>query len=243
MSHHPYFVTGETEEGIVRAQNYVHEVYGMKVVANPDVLVLRHGLLSVDDARRLLRHAELSPTVGERKVLIVSASRLFHEAQNALLKLFEEPPESVLLILIIPSEGMLLPTLRSRLLSLPLLLQSGEVGSTAQQNSVSILLAQDFLVAESAAREKMLAKILDRTKSDKEEEKQAARLAALQLFEGLTQCAYKKWREEKNEGARSELQKFLEDMNRFVPVLHERSAPLKLMFEHLQLVVPSTLSS
>ena len=41
------------------------------------------------------KSAELAagaPFAGEHKVVIIAANRAYHEAQNALLKLFEEPP-------------------------------------------------------------------------------------------------------------------------------------------------------
>ena len=229
MAHHAYFVTAEIEEGIQQAEAFVEHELALPLTGNPNVLTLRHGLLSVDDARKLRSLAELSSTVGNQKVLIISASRLFHEAQNALLKLFEEPPTGTTLILVIPSEGMLLPTLRSRLLSLPV------------EKNLQIKIseeAQEFLKAKNLEREKIFTKILDRAKSDKDDEKQAARLSAIHLIEGLTQASYEKWQAENDSKKKEELKLFLEDLNAFLPILHERSAPLKLIFEHIQLVLP-----
>ncbi len=228
--HHSYFVVAETEEGIECAGAFTESVLGMPVIGNPDVLTLRHGLLSVDDARKLRSLAELSPTKGTQKVLIISASRLFHEAQNALLKLFEEPPAGTILILVIPSEGMLLPTLRSRLLPLP---NQSVSESSASTHSA----ATEFLAASPAEREKILTKIVDRTKSDKDEEKQAARLVAIQLLEGLMNVTHAKWQAETSVSKKHELQIFLKDLHAFIPILHERSAPLKLIFEHVLLVL------
>jgi DNA polymerase III delta prime subunit len=230
MAHHAYYVSGETEQGIARARAYVAEQLGIAVAANPDVMLLRHGLLSVDDARKIRSIAELSPTIGSQKVLIISAIRLFHEAQNALLKLFEEPPAGTVLVLVIPSEGMLLPTLRSRLLVLPVV---NDVAGVTDSISIE---AQEFLKAGKAEREKILTKIVDRSKSDKDDEKQAARLSAIRLVEGLMRDAHIKWQTEKASTKKKELQLLLEDLNAFLPILHERSAPLKLIFEHLQLV-------
>jgi hypothetical protein len=233
-----YFLTGETEEAIQAAYAFAESELGLVAVGNPDVLTLRHSLLSVDDARRLRSLADLAPSKGDQKILIISASRLFHEAQNALLKLFEEPPAGTILVLVIPAEGMLLPTLRSRLLPLP---QGSVVESAKDDVSKSGLqisvVAQEFLKAGKPEREKIITKIIDRTKSDKDEEKQAARLAAIHLVEGLTQVAYGKWQLEKNAAKREELQLLLDDLNAFLPILHERSAPLKLIFEHLLLVL------
>jgi hypothetical protein len=232
MSHHAYFVIEETEQGIMNARAFVASELGMEVTANADVMTMRYGLLAVDDARALRALADLSPTTGSQKVLIISASRLFHEAQNALLKLFEEPPEGTTLILVIPAEGMLLPTLRSRLLELPR--QSGDgKGSHGLPPE-----ARDFLAATKAEREKSIEKILTRTKSDKDDEKQAGRLSAIQLVGGLMQAAHMQWETEKSEAKKKELQLFLDDLNAFVPILHERSAPLKLIFEHILITLP-----
>ncbi len=125
---------------------------------------------------------------------------------------------------------MLLPTLRSRLLPLP------KGSGTQASNSISIE-AQEFLKADTKEREKITTKIVDRAKSDKDEEKQSARLTAIHLIEGLTQSAYAKWESEKDPKKREDLQLLLEDLNAFLPILHERSAPLKLIFEHLLLVL------
>jgi DNA polymerase III delta prime subunit len=226
MAHHAYFITGDIEEGIVNAYAFITEEFRMTVIANPNVMTLRHGLLSVDDARRLRSLAELSSTTDSkdsRTVLVISASRLFHEAQNALLKLFEEPPEQTVLILVIPAEGMLLPTLRSRLLELPSIASPGKAHS----------LAEEFMRASASEREKMFSKITDRAKSDKDEEKQASRHSAIQLLEGLIISTHSRWLLEKTVATKKDLALQLTDLNAFIPILHERSAPLKQIFEHV----------
>lgn len=229
MAHHAYFVTGETDGAIEAALGFVTSELGLKTERNADVMTLRFGLLAVDDARALRALADLAPTAGSQKVLIISASRLFHEAQNALLKLFEEPPEGTTLILVIPSEGMLLPTLRSRLLELP---QKREQRALPAE-------AREFIAASPSEREKIVEKILNRAKSDKDDEKQAARLSAIQLAEGLMQAGHEQWLKEKS-GAKDEesMRAFLDDLDHFLPILHERSAPLKLIFEHILITTP-----
>ncbi len=231
MAHHAYYVSNETEKGIASALAFIEHELGLEINNNPDVIVLRYGLLSVDDARTIRAFGNLSPAAGNVKVLIISTSRFFHEAQNALLKLFEEPPEGTYLVLVIPAEGMLLPTLRSRLMPLP--------AEKAPELRLPISLeTQEFLAAPRTEREKLIGKLLDRARSDKDEEKQAGRLAAVRLVEGLTQAVYQKWQIEKNSAQRKNAQLFLEDLNHFLPILHERSAPLKLIFEHILIVSP-----
>ncbi len=163
------------------------------------------------------------PVSGESRALIIAAGRIFHEAQNALLKTFEEPTPGTYLILIVPSEGNIIETLRSRLLALP-----GETAATISS------LSADFVDGTPAAREKVLEYILDQAKSDDPEEKQAARLEALRLAEGVAQRAYIAKRT-------PETYALLSDLSRLIPILHERSAPLKPILEHLSLVMPKRL--
>lgn len=74
---------------------------------------------------RLLVHiASRSPAVAQRKVLIVGdAERMVpqassQEAANAFLKLLEEPPADTTILLTSSEPGALLPTIRSRVVSL-----------------------------------------------------------------------------------------------------------------------------
>jgi DNA polymerase III delta prime subunit len=217
MAHHAYFITGESEQGIEAALMHAESELGLARENNPDLIVLRHGLFSVDDARKISDLANRASMNGEQKAIIVSALRLFHEAQNALLKIFEEPPAGTTLMLVIPSEGMLLPTLRSRLLPLPF----------SQKPIMTEIrsLFDTFREAKPGEREKIVAKLLDRTKSDKDEEKQRARNEAVQLVEGLIEAAYAKRGETKDPVEAEELMAFLSDLDAFLPILHERSAP------------------
>lgn len=225
MNHHAFYVAGDSEEGIGRALVFGERALGLPASGNPDVIVLRYSLFPVDEARKVHDVVHRMPTKGDKKLIIISASRIFHEAQNALLKVFEEPPAGTYIVLVIPSVGVLIPTLHSRLLALP-----GNAGSVVDSEFV-----QTFLKAAGEEREKIVAKLLDRAKSDKAEDKQQARNDALALANGLAKAAYGK-------KEMPEMQALLSDLNRFIPILHERSAPLKLILEHLLVVIPQRIN-
>ena len=71
--------------------------------------------VSVGDVRDLIRNTSLLPAEGNRMVFVIeNAQDMQAPAQNALLKVFEEPPEGVFLILLTESRKALLPTVRSR---------------------------------------------------------------------------------------------------------------------------------
>jgi DNA polymerase-3 subunit delta' len=77
--------------------------------------------IGVDAVRRLGHFLRLTPAAGGWRVVIIdSADDLNRNAANALLKLLEEPPKNVLLLLISHSPHRLLPTIRSRCRQLPL---------------------------------------------------------------------------------------------------------------------------
>jgi len=69
---------------------------------------------SIADARALSQNVLQKPIESDLRVFVIVAAALPVESQNALLKLFEEPPAHAQFYLVIPQEGMLLPTLRSR---------------------------------------------------------------------------------------------------------------------------------
>lgn len=67
--------------------------------------------LGVSDAREMIRLLHLSQ---KAPLIIKNAERLTPEAQNALLKSLEEPPNAAEIILETTDEDLLLPTIRSR---------------------------------------------------------------------------------------------------------------------------------
>jgi DNA polymerase-3 subunit delta' len=86
---------------------------------HPDFVVVRRmegaAEVKIDQVRELQRRIRLRPVHVQRKVVILDdADRLNLSAQNALLKTFEEPPGSVLLMLVASNAAALLPTVLSR---------------------------------------------------------------------------------------------------------------------------------
>lgn len=69
--------------------------------------------LKVDDVREIILESTLAD--GERVIIITSLAAT-REAQNALLKLLEEPQTGTTLVWCLPSRGILLPTISSRVM-------------------------------------------------------------------------------------------------------------------------------
>ncbi|MGB0966660.1 MAG: DNA polymerase III subunit delta' [Halocynthiibacter sp.] len=72
-------------------------------------------VITIDEVRELKNFLMMSAADGGRRVVIVdSADEMNTSASNALLKLLEEPPADVTLLLISHQPSALLPTIRSR---------------------------------------------------------------------------------------------------------------------------------
>ena len=84
----------------------------------PDVISVTHekSVISVNDVREsICAPIAVKPYAGPYKIFLVDeAERMNEQAQNALLKTFEEPPEYGIIILLTNNKEMFLPTILSR---------------------------------------------------------------------------------------------------------------------------------
>lgn len=80
-----------------------------------DVFHLIHERFGIGEARHLKEMAFQRPVEREYRTFVVGARSMTTEAQNALLKLFEEPPTTARFYVVVPREEILIETLRSRL--------------------------------------------------------------------------------------------------------------------------------
>ena len=71
--------------------------------------------IGIDQVRDVQREASLLPYEGRHRVFIFeTAEKLTAEASNSLLKMLEEPPDGVIIVLLASDAGAMLPTILSR---------------------------------------------------------------------------------------------------------------------------------
>lgn len=82
---------------------------------NLKILNPEDNIIKVDEIRSIKEELMLKPVTSIRKVAIINnAEQMNEQAQNALLKILEEPPEYVTIILITSNKEKLLYTIKSR---------------------------------------------------------------------------------------------------------------------------------
>ena len=119
---------------------------------HPDLITLEREAdkreISVKQARALRQEVWITPNEAARKVfLIPEADAMNAEAQNALLKVLEEPPPYAAFLLLGRNPGAFLPTVRSRCLTLRL----GSPGETSEESDSAAKLADAFLKGDRLA--------------------------------------------------------------------------------------------
>lgn len=229
LRHHALAIGAEKEAGIGEALAWMEKELGMRIKKNPDIVVLRYGLLSVEDARSIIEAASGAPLQGEHRAIVIAADRAYREAQNALLKLFEEPPPNTFLFLILPSLGSLLPTLRSRVQILDISCPISGVGHDMSNTSG---IAGEFVKASREKRSAMIKKVAEHKGGDAA----SAREEAIALLNGVEAIVFH------DEGLTFiKYRALLEDIQILRSHLYDRSAPMKMILEHLALVVPKDL--
>jgi replication-associated recombination protein RarA len=96
----------------LEAGEFMHYPYGLTVGEGADTSI---GIEAIRQLEQFLGRKVPSDKTYHRAVIVEDSQRLTTEAQNALLKTLEEPPQGTVLIMTVDAVQNLLPTVRSRL--------------------------------------------------------------------------------------------------------------------------------
>jgi DNA polymerase III delta prime subunit len=187
---------------------FIAKELGVKVAGNPDFHIRRYATLDVEEARGLRDLASLSG-VGGKRVFVIAAQAIGREAQNALLKIIEEPGEGTTFALRVP-RGALIPTVLSRLSEISFEMKKGDNSD-----------AKDFLTAAPPVRSKMIERLV----KDKDKE------GAYELVCDIEAVLARNTKDASSRAA-------LEEIARMRSYLTDPSASIKMILEHLALALP-----
>ncbi|MCE9585213.1 hypothetical protein K8Q94_01145 [Candidatus Nomurabacteria bacterium] len=111
--HHAYLIEGSREETMQIVLDFVESIE-VKTSNNPDFTSISVDTFKVKDALVLRDMGGQKSFTTGKKIFVVYANSFIIEAQNLLLKMFEEPIENTHFFIIVPSTDSLLKTLISR---------------------------------------------------------------------------------------------------------------------------------
>ena len=111
--HHAYLIEGARDEIVPEIIKFLKSL-DINTVANPDFYNISIDNFKIDEAFDLRAMSTDKSFSTARKVFIICANSFSLDAQNVLLKMFEEPIESTHFFIIVPDAKALLKTFVSR---------------------------------------------------------------------------------------------------------------------------------
>ncbi|MEK7558229.1 MAG: hypothetical protein AAB507_00115 [Patescibacteria group bacterium] len=213
--HHAYLIEGEYVAALPELKVFFKDALKIEPVGNPDVIVQEMETLTIDDARGLKEMASRKSFSGGKKIFVIGAHFFTREAQNSLLKLFEEPTPDTHFFIITQKGETLLPTLLSRL---------SRIAITQTDNVEIRTLAEKLLKLSPGER------LRDDTIKDIIEEKNKTR--ATLLLDQFVKALHEK------EKVTTKNIRLFEELTKCRGYLNDRAPSVKLILEYTLLVLP-----
>lgn len=110
--HHARLLIGDREKCLAFVFDEIE--HRVESRGNPDIHTFVYDQFGIAESRSLKVSAAQRPIERDLRTFILVPKKITPEAQNALLKLFEDPPDTAQFFLILPREDILIPTLLSR---------------------------------------------------------------------------------------------------------------------------------
>ena len=156
--HHAYCLEGSRENILNTLFKFLEDDLKFKIKGNPDFYSVSFDTLGIDEGRSINEIQSRKAVSATRRIFIISANFITKEAQNSLLKMFEEPSGDSVFFLIISSASILLPTLRSRMMIVRL--DHAEISNSFAGGT--LFDAGKFIKSSVTERLAMVKKIVDK---------------------------------------------------------------------------------
>ncbi|MEK7552128.1 MAG: hypothetical protein AAB534_01805 [Patescibacteria group bacterium] len=220
--HHAFLYISEDENALLILTDFLKTNLDFDINSNLDYWQKDTDTFGIDESREL-KNRHLSKALGEsgRKVFVVRTKFITNEAQNALLKILEEPQPNSFFFFILPSSENLLPTLMSRFMPIKRMADRPK-----REKSVAAPFEMDYFLSLSIpARIRLLAQIIE--DKDKGEAKKFLNHLEVALRKKV------KLKEISDEQVNA-----FEIISKSRNYLNNRSASVKIILENVAMVIP-----
>lgn len=209
--HHALLIEGEPSTVVPQLYDFFTSVLKMPTKGNPDFYYSEYKTFGINEGRAL-QNLAAQKAITKRQVFVVTFITMTREAQNAMLKILEEPTRNTHFFLVTSNAEVLLSTLRSRLFIVRAI-QKDDTGQRAEQ----------FLAADPKQRLELIKNIID----NKDRSKALALLNQIEitLYQTLT-------KERTGNTAR-----ILQEIGEVKKYLYDRGSSIKMILEHAALIV------
>jgi DNA polymerase-3 subunit delta' len=216
--HHAYLLIGEKDLVLESLINFLEKDLSAVTRGNPDFIQSQYDTFGIDEARAL-KSATAMRAIDKMKFAVLSLNSITSEAQNSLLKIFEEPVGSTVFFVIAPTLEIFIPTLLSRFF----VVSSGRSGDTKEN------LAKKFLKSPPAERISLLEDLIE--KKDKTE--------AIHFLNSLEKSLADKLHEKQaSKEITKEIATACEEIIKYKGFLYSRSPSIKMLLEHISCTIP-----
>lgn len=210
--HHAYLIVGDVVVSQAELLRYIADDLEYSIRGNPDFWQETYQTFGIDDARAL-SEMHLRKPLAEKKLFVLTIGSIMLEAQNALLKLFEEPQPGNHFFLIMQSDASVIPTLRSRM-------QKVEVAQKEKNTDFG----KKFLSSNIVTRLNMMEQVIE------DKNKDEARAYIHSLIDAIRS-------EYSDEKEITRTLPVLETLMKSDDYLSDRSPSVKILLEHIAHIV------
>ena len=210
--HHAYGLWGERQAVKAELLTFLTKDLKFPVLNNPDFWQGEFNVFKMADSRRLNQAHLNRPVKYDRKIFIILANALTRDAQNSLLKIFEEPRADSTFFLLLPAVTDLLPTLQSRLIM-----------GKMEGEQITSREAENFLKANIGQRLEQTAKIIKDLKEEK-----ITKAVVISFVKNIEQIL--------NQAKKKDFAR-LGTVEKAISYLNDEAPSVKVILEHLVLTV------
>lgn len=220
--YHSYVVEGEPEILAYEIIRFLEDRGDIKH-KSADVLCQVYESFTIDDSREIKEWNSRMGISDGKKICIIATKFINREAEQALLKILEEPSESTHIFIVIPNTSLLLDTIISRT-------QVVKLGKDVSKEKRD--LATRFIKANPKSRLEMVTQII---KDNKDEDNSSAlRGYVVSFINEIEKVIYEEWKKDRKD---KKLQFSLEEIEKNKNFLNIPGSSVKMILEHLALVI------